>query len=90
MLSRARFFDEEKMMAHSKSEDFTNGGYVLATDTKNVVDEVLSFKDELYGGRLRNIGLYLSTLKRQKGWMDKTFKDIRHQSYSYLLRDGFL
>jgi hypothetical protein len=22
--------------------------------------------------------------------MDKTFKDIRHQSYGYLLRDGFL
>ena len=22
--------------------------------------------------------------------MDKTFKDIRHQSYDYVLRDGFL
>ena len=90
MLSRARYFDEEKMMAHGENEDFTNGGYVLDTDTENVVDEVLSFKDELYGGRLRDIGLYLSTLKRQKGWMDKAFKDIRHQSYGYLLLDGFL
>ena len=34
--------------------------------------------------------MYLSTLKRQEGWMDKTFKDIRHQSYGYLLRDGIL
>jgi len=90
MLSRARYFDEEKMMAHGESEDFTGEGYVLATNTENVVDEVLPFRDELYGGRLRDIGLYLSTLKRQEGWMDKTFKDIRHQAYGYLLRDGFL
>ena len=66
MQSRAKYFDEEKMMAHGKSEDFMDGGYVLAIDTENVVDEVLPFKDELYGGRLRNIGLYLSTLKRQE------------------------
>lgn len=90
MLSRARYFDEEKMMAHGDSEDFMGEGYVLATNTENVADEVLPFRDELYGGRLRDIGLYLSTLKRQEGWMDKTFKDIRHQAYGYLLRDGFL
>ena len=53
MLSRAMYFDEEKMMAHGENEDFTDGGYVLATNTENVVDEVLPFKDELYGGRLR-------------------------------------
>ena len=55
-----------------------------------MADEVLPFKNELYKRRLKEIGLYLSTLKRQEGWMDKTFKDIRHQSYEYLLRDGFL
>ena len=38
MLSRARYFDEEKMMAHVENEDFTDGIYVLATDTENVVD----------------------------------------------------
>ena len=80
MLSRAKYFDEEKMMAHGKNEDFTDRDYVMAIDTENVVDEVLPFKDELYGGRLRDIGLYLSTLKRQEGWMDKAFKDIRHQT----------
>ena len=90
MLSKAKYFDEEKMMAYGDNEDLTDGGYVLATDTKNVVDEVLPIKDELYEGRLKDIGLYLSTLKRQEGWMDKAFKDIRHQSYGYLLRDGFL
>ena len=90
MLSKARYFDEEKMMTHGKSEDFTDGGYVLAIDIENVIDEVLSFKNELYGRRLKDIGLYLSTLKRQERWMDKAFKDIKHQSYGYLLRDGFL
>jgi hypothetical protein len=52
--------------------------------------ETLPFKTDQYEGRLQDIGIYLSTLKRQEGWMDKTFKDIRHQSYGYLLRDGFL
>ena len=50
----------------------------------------MPFKEELYQRRLKEIGLSLSTLKRQDGWLDKTFKDIRHQSYGYLLRDGFL
>jgi hypothetical protein len=39
---------------------------------------------------MRDIGLYLSTLKRQEGWEDKTFKGIRHQSYGFLLHEGFL
>ena len=78
------------MIAHGENEDFIDGDYVLATNIENVVDEVLLFKNELYRGRLRDIELYLSTLKRQEGWMDKAFKDIRHQSYGYLLRDGFL
>ena len=85
MLSRTKYFDEEKMKALGENEDFRDGGYVLATNTENVVDEVLPFKDELYEGKLRDIGMYLSTLKRQEGWMNKTFKDIRHQSYGYLL-----
>ena len=34
MLSRARYFDEEKMMAHRENEDFTDGGYVLARHRK--------------------------------------------------------
>ena len=77
-------------MAHGESEDLTNGRYELAIEIGYVTDEVLSFKDELYERRLKKIGFYLRTLKRQEGWMDKTFEDIRHQSYRYLLRDGFL
>ena len=84
MLSRARYFDEKEMMAHGKSEDFTDGGYVLATNTENVVDEVLPFKDELYRRRLRNIGLYLSTLKSSyQTWFYTTSHTYHH---SYLCR----
>ena len=90
ILSRVKYFDEKDMMTHGESEDLIDGGYVLATETKHVADEVLLFQDELYERRLTEIGLYLSTLKRQERWMDKTFKNISHQFYGYFLQDGFL
>jgi Integrase zinc binding domain len=34
--------------------------------------------------------MYLSTLKKHDDWLEKTFKDIRHQSYEYLLKEGYL
>ena len=92
MLSRARYVCEEEMETQEVDDDNEDDdyGYVLAIGEANSNVEVLPFRVELYDGRLKEIGLYLSTLKRQEGWMDKTFKDIRHQSYGYLLRDGFL
>jgi Integrase zinc binding domain/RNase H-like domain found in reverse transcriptase/Reverse transcriptase (RNA-dependent DNA polymerase) len=90
MLSRARYFNEEEMMAHGDGEELLHGGYVMSIDGESSSSTALPFKAELYEGKLRDIGLYLSTLERQRNWMDKTFKDIRHQSYGYLLRDGFL
>ena len=92
MLSRARYICEEEMEAQEIGEDNEDKdyGYVLATDGTSANDGELPFRANLYEGRLREIGIYLSTLKRQEGWLDKTFKDIRHQSYGYLLRDGFL
>jgi hypothetical protein len=92
MLSRARYVHEEEMETYEVDEDDDDDdyGYVLATSSANTDGETLPFKADQYEGRLRDIGIYLSTLKRQEGWMDKTFKDIRHQSYGYLLRDGFL
>jgi hypothetical protein len=92
MLSRVRYVQEEEMETHEVDEDDDDDdyGYVLATSGANTDGETLPFKADQYEGRLRDIGIYLSTLKRQEGWMDKTFKDIRHQSYGYLLRDGFL
>jgi len=92
MLSRARYMCENEMEAQEISDDYENEdyGYVLGVDGASTSDDDLPFKKQLYDGRLKDIGIYLSTLKRQEGWLDKTFKDIRHQSYDYLLRDGFL
>jgi hypothetical protein len=92
MLLRARYVHEEEMETHEVDEDDDDDdyGYVLATSSTNTNGKTLPFKADQYEGRLQDIGIYLSTLKRQEGWMDKTFKDIRHQSYGYLLRDGFL
>jgi hypothetical protein len=90
MLSRARYFHEEEMMAFEGSEEFSDEVYISITNGENSSDEVLPFKAELYEGRLKDIGFYLSTLKRHKDWSEKTFKDIRHRAYDYLLRDGFL
>jgi hypothetical protein len=90
MLSRARYFDEEGMSAHENDEELLHGGYVMRIDGENLSTEDLPFRTELYEGKLKDIGLYLSTMKQQEGWTDKTFKDIRHQSYGYLLKEGFL
>ena len=48
MLSRGSYFNEKKMMVHGEREDLTDEGHVLATNTKNMVDEILPFKDEFY------------------------------------------
>lgn len=90
MLSRARYFKEEEMMAYGDDEELLHGGYVMSIDGESSSTRALPFKNELYEGKLRDIGLYLSTMERQRSWMDKTFKDIRHQSYGYLLKDGYL
>ena len=92
MLSRARYTFEDEMMAYEKGdcEEEKSLGYLFATDGVEIEDDVQIFHKHLYEGRLKDIGIYLSTMKRQDDWMDKTFKDIRHQSYSYLLKDGFL
>jgi len=92
MLSRARYTFEDEMMAYEKGEceEKKSLGYLFATDGVEIEDDVQIFHEDLYEGRLKDIGIYLSTMKRQDDWMDKTFKDIRHQSYGYLLKDGFL
>ena len=90
MLSRARYFNEEEMLACEGVDELSHGGYVMATNGESSSNRALPFKAELYDGRLKDIGLYLSTMERQRSWMEKTFKDIRHQSYGYLLKDGFL
>jgi hypothetical protein len=89
MLSRTRYMREEEMETQKVDKD-NDYGYIMATTRANTDSETLPFKVDQYEGRLRDIDIYLSTSKRQESWMNKTLKDIRHQSYGYLLRDGFL
>ncbi len=90
MLSRARFFNEDEMMAEEGEEELFHGGYVMRTDGESSSTAPLSFNANDYEGKMKDIGLYLSSLTRQEGWTDKAFKDIRRQSYGYLLKEGFL
>jgi hypothetical protein len=70
MLSRARYFKKEEMMDFEGEENLSYGGYVMKSDGDNSSIKVLPFMTELYEGKLRDIGLYLSTMKPQAGWMD--------------------
>jgi hypothetical protein len=92
MLSRARYICEEEMETQEIGEDEEDEGYgyVQASEGENTSGKNLAFKEDLYEGKLKDIGIYLSTMKRQEGWTDKAFKSIRHQSYNYILRDSFL
>ena len=69
MLSRIRYVYKEEMETHEVDEDNEDDdyGYVLATKGANIDGETLPFKADQYEGKLRNIGIYLSTLKRQEG-----------------------
>jgi len=92
MLSRARYTCEEEMGGYEISDDEKDEdyGYVLATNGATTSHEEQTFREDLYGGKFKDIGIYLSTMKRQDGWSIKAFKDIRHRSYNFILRDGLL
>ena len=90
MLSRARYFCEEEMETQEIGEDEEGYGYVQATNGGNTSEQDQAFREDLYRDKLKDIGIYLSSMKRQEGWSDKVFKGIRHQSYNYILRDSFL
>ena len=80
MLSKARYVHEKEMKTHEVDESTkdSNYGYILATGGASTDGEALRFETNQYEGRLRDIGIYLNILRRQEGWMNKIFKDIRH------------
>ncbi|KAL3696746.1 hypothetical protein R1sor_010822 [Riccia sorocarpa] len=88
MLSRARYADEEEMFAAAEEEELMDTW--CQAGEQDVDMGVLPFREELYTGRLREIGLYLSTLERQESWSDADFKEIRKKAYGYLLKHGYL
>ncbi|KAL3689190.1 hypothetical protein R1sor_015499 [Riccia sorocarpa] len=87
MLSRARYENEEEMLQEAEKE---------ATDVWCRVNrydrelELLPFREELYCGGLKDIGFYLSSLKRREGWSDAEFSKVRKKAYGFLLQDGYL
>lgn len=76
MLSRIIYLKENEMLAHEEDGNLIQG-FTFAISGGNQYNEFLSFKIHLNEENLRDIGLYLSTMKRQKYWLNKIFKDIR-------------
>ncbi|KAL3676832.1 hypothetical protein R1sor_026780 [Riccia sorocarpa] len=88
MLSRARYADEEEILASAKEEKLRDSWCQAGEHDVDI--GVLPFREELYTGRLREIGLYLSTLERQESWSDVDYAQIWRKAYGYLLKDGYL
>jgi len=82
MLSRSRYYDEEEIEIKDDPREVSLFQVRLNT--------TLPFREDLYEGRLKNIGHYLSMLKVPTDWTEKFSKEIRHKAYGYLLEDGFL
>lgn len=54
------------------------------------VEEILTFREELYSYELLTIGKYLSTLEKNPEWNREDFAKIRKKAYGFLLQDGYL
>lgn len=78
ILFKARYTGEEEMMTYKDRNDGNKNTYryLFAIEEINHKDGIEVFEEDLYEGILKDIGFYLSTIKRQEGWIDKTFKDI--------------
>ncbi|KAL3685545.1 hypothetical protein R1sor_003567 [Riccia sorocarpa] len=87
MLSRARYENEEEMLKEAEKDDIDIWCRVGQYDREL---ELLPFREELYGGSLKEIGFYLSSLKRREVWSDADFSKIRKKAYGFMLRDGYL
>ncbi|KAL3680762.1 hypothetical protein R1sor_023718 [Riccia sorocarpa] len=84
MLSRARYEGEDEMLQAVEEEDRREIWCQVS------VSEVLPFREDLYSGKLRDTGFYLSTLERRGDWNEVEFKKVRQNAYGFLLRDGYL
>lgn len=92
ILSKVKYICEKEIEIQEidKDDEDEDYGYVLAINRISIRDEDVAFKKDLYRGKLREIDIYLSTIRIKEGWSKKAFKDIKHQFYEYILRDSFL
>jgi hypothetical protein len=81
MLSRARYKREADLRMANE--------YCLRTNALSG-DDILTFHEDLYEGKMLDIGHYLSTLQKRATWSDRTFKHIRQKAYGFCLQDGYL
>ncbi|KAL3687181.1 hypothetical protein R1sor_013490 [Riccia sorocarpa] len=88
MLSRACYKDEEQMLRATEEDEEHTEVWCQARGVS--VSDVLPFREDLYSEKLREIGLYLSTLERREQWSDVEFRGIRQKAYKFLLQDGYL
>ena len=67
IFSSARYVHEEEMETYEVDESTEDSDYglVLATGGASMDGEALPFEANQYESRLRDIGIYLSTLRRQ-------------------------
>ncbi|KAL3685370.1 hypothetical protein R1sor_003392 [Riccia sorocarpa] len=87
MLSRARYENEDEMLREAEKEEIDVWCRVRVAD----VDlDLLPFREYLYSEILREVGFYLSTLRRREDWNDAEFSKVRRKAYGFLLRDGYL
>lgn len=89
MLSKARFNCGEDMETQDIGEDDNDEiyDYVHATDGTNSSSEDQCLREDLDVGKLRDMDIYLNTIRRQEHWSNKTLKYMRHWSYNYFLKE---
>lgn len=66
MLSTVRYIYEDELEAYkiTKGNEDEDYGYILTMNRVSINDSDLSLKEDLHKVRLRNIGIYLSSLRR--------------------------
>lgn len=65
ILYRAKFSREKKILAQDKDGDLAQG-FAFDISRKNQGDEILYFKIDFYKERLKDIGEYLSIIKKRE------------------------
>ena len=83
MLSRARYEGDEEIEAKDDMQD----AFLFQMELDGMF---FLFQEESYERELKHIGQYLNRLEKLSEWLEKMSKKIRHKTYGYFLKDGYL